>query len=300
MILPQPGEDFHWTEVRARPALVCDALEPVACHAFSTRRWPLGVASPEDDTGWRAVAEAMDVDQDRLLRVRQVHEAGIVVHRAGRSIVQDVAADIVVTDDSSVALAVQTADCVPVLIADLRTGAVAAAHAGWRGLALRVPAAAVAALIDQLGSRPSRLVAAIGPSIGSCCYEVGDDVRGRFRAAGFSEAELHRWFLAEPLQSAANPSLPHLSKGARAGRWFLDLWAATRDGLMAAGVPGDQVFTARLCTASHVDAFCSYRRDGVAAGRMATAIRKLAGFDPSLRWRADRRANSDRVGRART
>ena len=96
-----------------------------------------------------------------------------------------VAADIIAGDDASMALAIVTADCVPILIGDRRTGAVAAAHAGWRGTALRVAAAVVNAMKTSFGSRPADLVAAIGPSIGPCCYEVGGDVRERFEREGF-------------------------------------------------------------------------------------------------------------------
>ena len=278
MILPPLREGFEWAEAAARTTLVCKALQPVARHAFTLRPWPLGSSTPpEHTTGWGDVAVAMGVGLHQLVRVRQVHGAASVVHRVGLPIPGASDADIIVTDDPSVALAVQTADCVPLLMADMRTGVVAAAHAGWRGIAVRVPAAVVAAYVQRFGSRPSDLVAVIGPSIGACCYEVGDDVRRRFEAAGFSAADLTRWFLAEPLGSEANPSLPQLSTPARAGRWFLDLWAAARDGLVAGGVPGTQVFTAGLCTASHAIAFCSYRRDGPAAGRMAAAIRMLEG-----------------------
>ena len=123
-----------------------------------------------------------------LLRVRQVHGADVLVRRAGErddGDAKDTAADIIVTDDSSVALAIQTADCVPILIVDRRTGAVAAAHAGWRGLAAGVPRIAVDTLVRELGSRPADLIAAAGPSIGACCYEVGSDVRERFAEAGW-------------------------------------------------------------------------------------------------------------------
>src|SRR5262249_14821014 len=122
------------------------------------------------------------------------------------------------------------------------------------------------------------LVAAIGPSIGSCCYEVGSDVRQRFEAQGFSRGVLERWFLMESGDSVTNPRLGALSKRAREGHWFFDIWAATRDLLVDAGIPSTQIHTAQLRTASHAAAFCSYRRDGSRAGRMAAAIRK-APFD---------------------
>jgi YfiH family protein len=185
-------------------------------------------------------------------------------------------ADIIVTDDASVAIAVQVADCLPVLLADERTGCAAAVHAGWRGLALEVPARAVRVMVDRFGTRPADVVAVVGPSIGPCCYEVGDDVVARFRAVPFPRPQLERWFSTEPIPSVSNPSM-YVGKGpARRGRWFLDLWAAAQDGLASAGVAPDRVVLARLCTASHPHAFCSYRREGSAAGRLAAVMKSRA------------------------
>jgi hypothetical protein len=161
---------------------------------------------------------------------------------------------------------------VPLLIADRRSGAAAAAHAGWRGLAVRVPQVVVRAMGQHYGSRPSDLVAALGPSIGACCYEVSGDVRECFVRAGFSSTDMKRWFLDVPAASPVNPSMPGLG-APRADHWFLDGWAVARDQLAEAGVPADQVFSAALCTASHPGTLCSFRRDGLPAGRLAAVIR---------------------------
>jgi YfiH family protein len=277
MIQPQLDGTFKWIETHNRIALVCRPLESVARHTFTTRPWLLGsVSDGSVATGWKEVAKAVDVEPERLVRMRQVHGATVVVQHAGRPVTPTTDADIMITDDPSVAIAIQTADCVPLLMADSATGSVAAAHAGWRGIALRVPSITVAALVEQLGSRAADLVAAIGPSIGSCCYEVGADVRQRFEAQGFSRQALERWFLSESADSVANPRLPGLSKGAREGHWYFDIWAATRDLLLEAGIPSGQILAPQLCTASHADAFCSYRRDGSGAGRMAAVIRSTS------------------------
>jgi YfiH family protein len=242
----------------AGPVLVCRPLEDVARHVFTTRPWPLGSgAGSADAASWNDVASAMDVESDRLLRVHQVHGAGVVVQRSRAPVAGSADADIVLGDDPAVALAVQTADCVPLLIADSRTGAVASAHAGWRGLALAVPRVTVEAMVSELGSRPADLVAAIGPSIGAERYEVGVDVRLRFEGAGFSPAQLTRWFFI-----AGRPK-----------HWYFDGWQSARDQLELAGIPADRISVAALCTASDRELFCSYRRDGSAAGRMAAAIR---------------------------
>jgi YfiH family protein len=269
--LPQPNDSFHWVQVGDRLALACRALEPFARHLMTTRSWQLGAPVGSAETGWREVAIAVETP---LLRVRQVHGADVLVRRAGElddGDANDTPADIIVTDDSAVALAIQTADCVPILIVDRRTGAVAVAHAGWRGLAASVPRIAVDTLVRDLGSRPADLIAAAGPSIGACCYEVGSDVRERFAEAGWRAPASDRWFFAAPQPSPGNPSMKGVH-GKRAGHWYFDSAAAARDQLESAGVPGAQIFLAGLCTASHPGVFCSYRRDGMPAGRMAAVI----------------------------
>jgi YfiH family protein len=168
MTLPQPGDAFEWTDAFGRAALVCRPLAPFAHHIFTSRRWPLSTAAGADaEESWTRIAHALGADGSRLLRARQVHGASVLTHRAGQSIGEPTDADILVTNDPEVAATIQTADCVPVLIADTRTGAVAAAHAGWRGLAQRVPLATVGAMVDEFGTRESKLIAAIGPSMGA-------------------------------------------------------------------------------------------------------------------------------------
>jgi hypothetical protein len=255
---------------------VCLALDEVAAHVMTTRAWRLGARSADDSAdAWADVAQAMKVDPTALLRVHQIHGSAVAVRRggqkAGRPDQPD--ADISVSNDPAAAVAVQSADCVPILIAARRTGCVAAAHAGWRGLAAGVATAVVGAMVREFDSDPHDLVAAIGPSIGPCCYEVGADVRDRFRATNVSATAIARWFHGRPQPTTANPSMPGLPSSPRPAHWYFDPWAATRDGLEAAGMLPDQIHVAMLCTASHADVFCSHRRDGPPAGRMAAAIR---------------------------
>src|SRR5262245_15062248 len=119
MSLPRPTGTFHWTETAAGPALVCDPLARYAAHFFTTRPWTLGWAGRGDTAeGWREVAEAIGVDAADLVRVHQVHGKRVVAARrhgsnedASEAALPD--ADILVTRDPGVALAIQTADCVP-------------------------------------------------------------------------------------------------------------------------------------------------------------------------------------------
>jgi polyphenol oxidase len=275
MGLPQPNDSFRWAQGAAGPALVCGGLEPVAAHLFTTRQWALGAGGNSDvDSAWAEVAAAM---KRPVVRARQVHGADVLILREG--VPQPAAppeADILLSNDPTVAIAVQTADCVPILIADRRTGVVAAAHAGWRGLAAGVPRRAVEALAREFGSRPADLIAAAGPSIGACCYEVGPDVRQRFEEAHWPASATSRWFFVRPQPTPRNRSMAGLPPEPRPGRWYFDSGRAASDQLEAAGLPRDQIFLAELCTASHHLALCSYRRDGGGAGRTAGAIRARA------------------------
>jgi YfiH family protein len=261
IVQPARAAGFEWRQTPSGLALVCRALEVYAPHLFTTRRWSLG-SSPDGDrtAGWEEVAHALGVDGAHLARVHQVHGASVVVRRADEPlrVADDLPqADIIVSDDSALALAIQSADCVPLLIADRRLGVVAAAHAGWRGMAARVPHVAVEALALHFGSQPRDLVAAVGPSISASRYEVGADVRECFSDAGFPASRLERWF----------------ADGDRPGHWYFDGCAAVRDQLTAAGVPANQVHVAGLCTASDPELWCSYRRDGRSAGRIVGVIR---------------------------
>ncbi|MFB3853335.1 MAG: peptidoglycan editing factor PgeF [Vicinamibacterales bacterium] len=263
-------DEFEWADVVWGTVLRCRPLLAVADHFFTTRQLPLRGTKPEEDSGWRAAAAAIGVEPARLERMLQVHgtEAVEFPREPGAVAVScpEPPADIAITRDCSCALAVKVADCVPVLLADPATGAVAAVHAGWRGTAAGAAGRAVAALASRYGSLPEELVAAVGPSIGPCCYEVGDDVLQAFEAAGHGARRIERWFAFD-----WESGRPHDGRSSVRGR--LDLWSATRDQLVSAGLEERHVHVSRLCTASNPELFWSYRRDGPRAGRLAAVIR---------------------------
>jgi len=271
MILPTPGSAFEWRPTQYGPVLVCRELERYAAHLFTTSHWPLGerTTSGDDHGAWDQVGRAMDLTFETLHRPRQVHGKAVVFPSAHSRISPG---DIIVTNDPLLGLAVQTADCIPMLIVDPTTRVVCAAHAGWRGLAAGVPLAAVQGLKKNFGSRSGDLFVALGPSIGACCYEVGRDVIDAF-SAGFSRGDLERWFSEEPKDLNGNPPMPKLRGDRQPDHWFFDGWRSVRDQLEAAGVAPERIFSADLCTASHPGTLCSYRRDGTPTGRMAAAIR---------------------------
>ncbi len=131
--LPKPSDGFEWVQLPAGPALVCRPLERYAPHLFTTRPWRLGDSSTANDAGaWHEVAAAMAVEAPRLARLKQVHGSAAVTYRRGAALPAEGVlpeADIVISDVPGVALAVQTADCVPVIMIDRRLGIVAAVHA---------------------------------------------------------------------------------------------------------------------------------------------------------------------------
>jgi YfiH family protein len=254
------NDDFEWRQTAYGLALVCRPLERHTRHLFTSRQWRLGSSSDEDrGVAWQDVPRALGLDEQLLTRAHQVHGAAVLVRRAGDAAPEPTPlppADIIVSDDPSRVIAIQTADCVPLLLVDVRTGAVAAAHAGWRGLAAHVPAVTVDAMARTFGTSPSDLIVAIGPSICAARYEVDAAVRDGFAAGAFSADEMSRWFV----------------DGTRPNHWQFDGWASARDQLRGAGVPRGQIYLAGLCTADNTDLLCSYRRDGKHAGRIAAAI----------------------------
>ena len=195
------------------------------------------------------LARALDFAPERLVTTPQVHgDAVLAVDESSAEHALGTRADILVTDRPGYLLMQRFADCVPLLFWHPAARAVGVAHAGWRGTAIGVAGRAVAALEERYAADPGGLRAAIGPSIGPCCFEVGEEVVARFPAAN----------------GAVRP-------GPR-GRPHLDLWELNRRGLVDAGVPSDRIELAAVCTRCHADRFFSHRALGYPAGRFGAAI----------------------------
>jgi hypothetical protein len=248
--LPEVPPGFYWTDETWGAALRCRALDPIAQHLFTTRQLQLPSAG-----AWRALAAAMGVAPDHVASVKQVHGREVCVIR-GDVPRERPDVDALVSNESDVALVVRAADCVPLLIGDSRTGAVGAAHAGWRGTAAGVAAATIETMAREFGSNPADLVVAIGPAIGPCCYEVGSDLVDAFAAAGHARYLIDRWFMTP-----------------RDRKMRLDVAGANRDQLILAGVREENVHVSGLCTAMHLDVLTSYRAEKEHAGRIAGVIR---------------------------
>jgi YfiH family protein len=244
---------------------------------FSTRRGggtTVYGGSDEQNLGWtkeddpavveanrRGLVAAVGADGCELATMRQFHSNAIeVVRRSealatfdGKALLQ---ADGLITAEAGLLLGVQTADCVPVLIADTKTRAVGAFHAGWRGTLARIVEHGVGKMQSEFGSKREDLVAAIGPAIRQCCFAIGDEVRTQFEAE-FAYA-------------------PGLFVRNDAGQLFMDLHAANRQQLLDAGLRADAIAVVAECSAcTRTDGrrkYFSYRAEHGVTGRMMSVI----------------------------
>jgi YfiH family protein len=205
-------------------------------------------------------ARALDVDPERLYVTTQVHGRAVAVIRGDEARADVLAreADVVLTKAPSIACAVKVADCVPVLVGDRATGAVAAIHSGWQGTVAQVVEAGLHALRLELGDRGD-LVAAIGPHIEACCFEVGDDVASKLAACAVGSDVVAR-----------DPG----------GRPRVDLRAIVRAQLRAAGLADEVIDDVGGCTKCDATRFFSYRRDRDKSGRLLSAIVARDGASP--------------------
>jgi hypothetical protein len=255
-------------------------------HGFSTRQGGVSTVYGRDslNLGWtkdddpalvsenrrlfyRSSQENLsDLDAFQTITLKQIHSALVLPIRSedgvfegrlqtadGRAVLEG---DGAVTDLPGVMLGVQTADCVPVLIADVNKRVVAAIHAGWRGTVARIVEHGIATMREVYGSRPEDMVAAVGPSIGACCYAVGDEVRSNFGSQfGYADA---------------------LFRTADDGQMHLDLWEANRRQLLDAGVPEAGITVMGECTACAVSQqerkYFSHRAEHGFTGRMMSVI----------------------------
>ena len=221
---------------------------------------------------------ALGADKMEIVTLRQIHSD--ITHRVDSSsaLIKEAAqGDALITQEPSILLVVQTADCIPILLADTKRHAVAAIHSGWRGTLNRMAAKTLGRMQMEFGTRPEDVVAALGPGIGRCCYEVGPEVVVDFHAkfpkagewfdgpfdalaAGENDPNWLPWLTRKP----PGHQLPPL-------RANLDLIAANRAILTDVGVLPARISSSGFCTACRTDLFFSYRREHT-TGRMLAAI----------------------------
>lgn len=260
-------------------------------HGFSTRMGGVSRVYGTDslgkgslNLGWTKEDDPTSVKENRrrflrgvggkevgvLVGVRQIHSGVVRVVREGDGVFEGrletaegkavLEGDGLMTDMPGVMLGVGTADCVPVLVVDVKKKVVAAFHAGWRGTAARIVEHGVAKMTEEYGSRVEDLVAAVGPSIGACCYSVGEEVREKFAREFKYGEELFRVGSEDDLEEM-----------------YLDLWEANLRQLEDAGLGEQQITMVGECTACARDErealrYFSHRGEQGVAGRMLNVV----------------------------
>jgi YfiH family protein len=260
---------FYWREYEGVRALMCAPLEDAGfANGFSTRAG--GVSSmPENSLNLAGFNEdaAQNILENRrrflklfpgqwaLAGCWQVHGSDVRVVQnlsdakpATDEHGETVYCDAIVSDVPGLMAGVKTADCIPILIGDAKTGAFAAVHAGWRGTVATVVSSALVRMVNDYKTKPDDLVVAIGPAAGACCYEVGNEVIEAFGDRFAPSTELF--------------------KATRSDHACVDLIKANRLQLIAAGINQANIYSAPLCTMCRTDLFFSYRREKNVYGKV--------------------------------
>ncbi len=304
------NKDFRLVGHDGLTWLTCGGFSglPWLLHAFSTRQGGtargfapglnLGFTANEPRTRVerhrRRFFAALGAGEFALASLRQIHSAHLYL--VGRDSCGDLRyqpaggalpdlpsepllpGDSLITAQPGILLSIRTADCLPVLLVDPKNRAIAAVHAGWRGALARAIEKIVGEMRRLLGSRPSQLIAALGPSIRTCCYEVGEEVVEAFTGR-YPRGQ--KFFIRPPrppmasVRVRAATFLPAHSPGHEPPdppRAHLDLVAVASEQLQSGGLAPRHIHVAEYCTACRTDLFYSYRREGGRAGRMMAVI----------------------------
>jgi YfiH family protein len=291
-----------WKELRSGRVTILQAQPLVRLkwqvHGFSTRKGGASKLGSErvlnlGFTDWdtrtsvesnrKVFRSALGASKMGLAVLRQIHSD--VIHLVETIPATPLQGDALVSNTPGILLGVQTADCVPILLADTRHRAVAAIHAGWRGTLARIAAKTIGRMQMEFGTRPADVVAAIGPAIHRCSYEVGPEVAQAF-AGQFPQAR--EWFdIPRELSSGMQDGEIVAGEGPNPLKWLLmtppghdpppptvqlDLVAANRWQLIDAGVREANISSSDLCTACNTDLLFSHRREHGHTGRMMAVI----------------------------
>lgn len=295
---PKPGPT-GWVKTRAGGLQIlqakglCDV--PGLAHGFSTRSGGRSRLGKESVLNLGAVewdaAEGVAANRrlflaallgkraaERLSMVtlKQIHSDAVHVVAAAVA-GERLRGDALITAAPGLLLGVQTADCVPILLADARRRVAAAVHAGWRGTLQRIVTKTLGRMRMEFGTRSAEVRAAFGPGIGGCCYEVGHEVVQQFHA---QFAQAREWFEGpfdrlvsddspNPLQWLNQMPPGHQPPPPTA---YLDLIAANRWQLLDAGVPARNISASGLCTACRTDLLFSHRHEQGRTGRMLAVV----------------------------
>jgi polyphenol oxidase len=288
--VPSPQSPSKWLTRKSLNLQILQAPAltnlPWLLHGFSTK--PGGISDLNGEkllnlsfTDWdtrenvlenrRRFQSALGAGDLQLIPLKQIHSD--VIHLINAVPGEPCKGDASITNRPGFLLAVQTADCVPILLVDPKKRAIAAIHAGWRGTLARIATKAIGQMQMHFATNPADLLAAIGPSIGPCCYEVGTEVATQF----FSQfPDAPDWFDEFRTGDEPNPIqwLNRMPPGHQPPpkNVRLDLKKANRAQLLAAGLRPQNIFVSDLCTACRPDLLFSYRKQGPQSGRLLSVI----------------------------
>ncbi len=202
--------------------------------------------------------EARNIAPKLIFTVKQVHGNKVLIidntlaaEWAGGRAENTFSADAIITKETGIAIAIRTADCLPIIMAEPQHRVIAVAHAGWRGTYKQIAARTIDNLVDKFALQPENILAALGPCIGACCYEVGSEVVEKFKA------DFSGW---------RDYFVPKEKK------WHLDLIGANKAQLIELGVRKENIDCINLCTACNQKLFFSYRKDPKTNMRMINLV----------------------------
>jgi YfiH family protein len=190
------------------------------------------------------ILSAVEMNQNKIVYLKQIHSDRFhVVNEDNYMKIKETEGDALITTSKEIAIGVFTADCVPILLADDKRNLAAVVHAGWRGTNLNIVYKVLDHIINIMGSAPQNIKAALGPSIGKCCFEVKNEVAEKFKHVKVVK-----------------------------DRWYIDLLMENIDQIKRAGVPDSNIDYGELCTSCNPELFYSFRRDKGITGRLGTFI----------------------------
>ncbi|MBI3583146.1 MAG: peptidoglycan editing factor PgeF [Nitrospinae bacterium] len=200
------------------------------------------------------------LNSDKVFTVKQVHGDGVYIIRDGevlnpQSTIQNpksIEADAIITNIKNLPIGVFTADCIPIILADIKGRGVGIIHAGRVGTSLEITKKTIGKIMEVFDISPKDIIVGIGPGIGGCCYEVDEKSINPFK----DRLEYFKKIAIEKDN----------------GRWMLNLIGVNKIQLMESGLKSENIFTAEFCTSCHNDKFFSYRREGKTAGRMVSFV----------------------------
>jgi len=285
-----PATHGKWRIKNSRGLKIVQSAElnglPWLIHGFSTRPGGASKLAAERvlNLGFTDWDEGKTVQQNRdkfqkalgtkdfaLIPLRQIHSA--VIHPFESAPAQHCPGDASISNRSGLLLATQTADCVPILLVDPRSRAIAAIHAGWKGTLNRIAQKTAGEMRKHFGSNPKNLLAAIGPAIGGCCYEVGTEIAANFLSQFANAPE---WFDEFRTGDEPNPvqwlNMKPPGHQPPPQSLLLDLRKANRAQLVDAGLQPQNIFVSDLCTACRRDLFFSHRKEAGHTGRHMSVV----------------------------